>query len=458
MLLSLYIDNFRSFDQGETFSMIAHKKLNQVNDDKHLVDLPQGDSQALKAAVIYGANGAGKSNLFQALLLLQKLVVSETDTKNTRWTNFALNSEDRAFGQVDIQILSDGKIYQYGLILSNSHIKEEWLTTGTDEDNHVIFERIAKDSDNGANAVITLGKETSDTEQAKSSGKLDALVTLGVKPARTFLSTYQEFVTEGEDDHLDIRAVINWFRHKLTLVGPESQYDGLHTFVNDSSEFQTFMTGYLKGVSTGIDGVITHEEELPIAKLSNFLPPNALSNLENNGVDSVRLNLPNGDEIVYTAGQDTFKYSRLLSIHNVKGSKPVAFPINLESDGTKRLMHLVPSLFPETDPEAVFFIDELDRSLHPNLCYHFVETFLTQSVNTQKQLIITTHESNLLDQDLLRRDEIWFVEKDAEKRSHLYSLVDFQPRKDLDLKKNYLRGRFGAIPFFSTLENPTDEQ
>jgi len=118
-----------------------------------------------------------------------------------------------------------------------------------------------------------------------------------------------------------------------------------------------------------------------------------------------------------------------------------------ESDGTLRIIDLIPWLF---SGNKVSLVDELDRSLHPALSYRLLELFLEKPSTTQ--LIVTTHESHLLTSDLLRRDEVWFVEKDREGASKLYSLEDFAPRKDKDIRKGYLQGRYGAIPVMGNVD------
>ena len=102
---------------------------------------------------------------------------------------------------------------------------------------------------------------------------------------------------------------------------------------------------------------------------------------------------------------------------------------------------------------AVYFIDEIDRSLHPILVKEFLDFFLKSTDGGPRQIIVTTHESNLLDQELLRRDEIWFAEKDQTAATRLYSLLDFKVRNDLEIRKHYLQGRFGAVPFLGNLES-----
>ena len=128
---------------------------------------------------------------------------------------------------------------------------------------------------------------------------------------------------------------------------------------------------------------------------------------------------------------------------------PVQFGLEEESSGTQRLMDLAPML---TDPDEspVYIVDELDRKLHPMLAYQFIDTFLK---GTDRQIVFTTHNTYLMSLDLLRRDEIWFVQKRRDGSSDIYSLADLKVRPDLNIRKGYLSGRFGAIPFLGNLED-----
>jgi AAA15 family ATPase/GTPase len=128
-------------------------------------------------------------------------------------------------------------------------------------------------------------------------------------------------------------------------------------------------------------------------------------------------------------------------------------PLDLteESDGTRRLLNLIPR-------STTLFIDEVDRSLHPMLVWKFLEFFLRWCAGCRGQIIVTTHESNLLDLDLLRRDEIWFAEKDQTAAMRLYSMADFKVRKDHEIRKHYLQGRFGAVPFLGNMDRLLEEK
>jgi AAA15 family ATPase/GTPase len=144
---------------------------------------------------------------------------------------------------------------------------------------------------------------------------------------------------------------------------------------------------------------------------------------------------------------------RLRIKHRSEDGNLVDFSMEEESEGTQRLIHLVPSLFIlKQDSEIVVFLDELDRRLHPLLSRYFVETAINCRAKGN-QLVFTTHDTNLLDLDLLRRDEIWFIEKDSQGASSCYSLAEFKIRPDLKIEKGYLNARFGAIPFLGDIQN-----
>jgi hypothetical protein len=151
------------------------------------------------------------------------------------------------------------------------------------------------------------------------------------------------------------------------------------------------------------------------------------------------------------------KFGTLRAVHKRRDGSDAAFGFAEESDGTRRLLHLLPALYHLRSKPHVLFIDEIDRSLHPLLSRQFLGFFLSSCSGCPSQLILTTHETHLLDLDILRRDEIWFAEKkDGETR--MYSLADFKIRPDLQVRKGYLNGRFGAIPFLGDFSKLCEER
>ncbi|MEM9545008.1 MAG: ATP-binding protein [Bacteroidota bacterium] len=158
----------------------------------------------------------------------------------------------------------------------------------------------------------------------------------------------------------------------------------------------------------------------------------------------------NGRLISVLRKDDVIEVVELLFVHESKGQK-ISFTLDMESDGTRRLFDLIPILFQARSKETTFFVDEMERSIHPSLIHQLLLKF-SQNWKTKGQIILSTHETSLLDQDIFRRDEIWFVEKDKNGSTDLYPLSDFKEHHTKNIRNGYLSGRYGGIPFLGDLE------
>jgi hypothetical protein len=155
--------------------------------------------------------------------------------------------------------------------------------------------------------------------------------------------------------------------------------------------------------------------------------------------------------LLITGESGKYLVKKVISFHQDSKGEKIKFEIEDESDGTQRLLDFIPAFDLILRNDLTIIIDEIDHSLHPALLKVLIQKVMDDDT-TQGQLIFTTHESNLLDFKIFRQDEIWFAEKDKTTgESSLYSLIDFKPRYDLDIRKGYLKGRFGAIPFMTNL-------
>ena len=227
----------------------------------------------------------------------------------------------------------------------------------------------------------------------------------------------------------------------------------------------------MKSSSTGVDHLKILKKEISEDELNSLLPKKVVSSILADMKDDsteVTIKLGEGSELMVKKTSKRGEGSELLvekngnnhyysltiqAAHEHQIGKVIPLPLTEESDGTQRLLNLIPALHHLRTSSGVFFIDEIDRSMHPILVWKFLEFFLKSCNNCQCQIIVTTHESNLLDLDLLRRDEIWFAEKDLEGATRLYPLTDFKVRKDLEIRKHYMQGRFGAVPFLGNLDH-----
>jgi AAA15 family ATPase/GTPase len=430
MLIRFRVSNFLSFKDEVEFSMIPGRTKQHLN---HIVSGGSGrnDVDLLRAGAVYGANASGKSNLVHILGFAKELVTDGVKArKPIPVTPFKLNKASSSLSsKFEFEIRCGEKDYLYGFEIDTECVHSEWLHQIKKTTTVLMFER---KTDENKKTSIEFGNFNFET---KKDLEFLSFVARGTRANQLFLSeSIDREVTYFED-------VYNWF-DRLMVIYPDTRF-GMD--LNIDSKHTNDMVKYLEKFGTGVCGFdlqkIVAESEFPKEVLKGIAKD--LKPGEKTGV----MNSMGGQRYLITKNKDgeltTSKF--VLKHRMIDCSDEIPFDTDDESDGTIRLMDLLPILTVPDDKPRVFVIDELDRSLHPNLCYRLIEEFLASS--NQNQLIVTTHESNLLTFDLLRRDEIWFVEKNNQGSSVIYSLEEFTPRYDNDVQKGYLLGRFGAIPF-----------
>jgi AAA15 family ATPase/GTPase len=436
MIVLFSVANFRSIYAEETFSLVADKHLS-TSHQTHIIPIPDATAQVLKTSVLYGANGAGKSNLFKALRYLSMLVLKprkKNSGTGREIFRFAENTSKQP-SRFDLQFITQGKLYRFGCAVTDQHITEEWLVQIIAGREKIVYERITDE-----NGKVTI--------EAKNIGKkLAALVTVGGPQNQTFLATIRATLDEADYGE-EISAVLAWFEKSLTLIAPDESFRALGTQLTNDSAFREFAGEFLRASATGVEAIKAQKQEISEEELGRLLPESLVSRLVDDDEEGKAL-VQFGKDKELLIERDKNHYYRLTIQTEHHKEKSINLDLSEESDGTRRLLNLIPALYHNNN--AVYFIDEIDRSMHPMLVWKFLEFFLKS--DTQHQIIVTTHESHLLDLNLLRRDEIWFAEKGTNGATHLYSLSDFKPRKDLDIRKHYLQGRFSAIPFLGNFEH-----
>jgi len=437
MLIRFSVENFLSFKDEVELSMIPGK----VRSHKHHV-ISDGKSRgikALKAAVLYGANASGKSNLIKAMDFARNLIVTGRRPRElilVRPFKFDTDSQNKP-SRFEFEFKSGTTFFNYGFVADAEKIREEWLYEISPTSEKQIFERETTAEGKTAVQFGTIKyANADDREFLRFTGR-------GTRQNQLFL-------TESIERGLHyFEAAYNWFNEILTIVFPQSRPLWLEANLVDK-EFNQFFQEILNVFDTGISGIelveISSDEEIPksVRTIRDQFQ-------ERTDQDTI-VRGPDGRYLLSRNEGNKIKVSKFMTLHHVKGeSQSALFEANEESDGTQRLFDLIPALIELHLIERVVVIDELDRSLHPHLSHKILELFLNSTTGHQSQLIVTTHESRLLDFDLLRRDEIWFLEKDSEGRSSLYSLEEFSIRDDMDIRKGYLLGRFGGIPIIKPL-------
>ena len=441
MLVSFSVSNFRSFAAEQVFSLVASKRLGSTHPG-HMYPIPGSDEKVLRTGVIYGANGAGKSNLLKALgYARQVALVAREKTRGTGRTPFRFATMREQPSTFDLQFMTHGKLYRFGFSVDDERIVEEWLT---EEQSGLIYER---STDSGSKVEI-------DAPGLKNaSAKLAALVTVGGPHNQSFLATVRATL-EPQDFGATLTEVIEWLYSGLTLIGPRWTSSTLEERLASDPPFCQFAGDFLRASSTGVDHLRVDKTELSQDELDALgLFPPTISNLLSPDRQSATVFWPEGDlTIERSADRDRVYRVAIRAVHKHETHDGADLDLSEESDGTQRLLAFLPALYRMKVDSAVFFIDEIDRSMHPMLVHKFIQYFLSTRTAAPCQVIVTTHETHLLDLELLRRDEIWFAEKDGTGASHLYSLTDFQVRKDLRVENGYLQGRFGAVPFLGDID------
>jgi uncharacterized protein len=443
MLVSLSLANFRSFLGEQTFSLVASKRLAGAHED-HALPIPDSDERVLRAAVIYGANGAGKSNLLKALRFVRQFALNtRPKTAGTGRDPFRLSTSIAQASSFDLQFIAGDKLYRFAFTVDDDRVIHECLQQVIGGRARALYTRVTDEN----------GSVNIDSDFKHVNERLYALTKVGGPHNQSFLATIISTL-DVPDVGEELRPIITWFMADLDLIEPNTRFSSLGGLLKDNGGFARFAAGFLKSASTGVDGLNTVRSDISDDELHRLFPEHILSKvlheLDENGES---ISMRDGSE-VYFEKTDTHRAYRLAieALHSHTGGSPIGLALKEESDGTQRLLHLLPALHYLQSEKGVYFIDEIDRSMHPSLIFKFVEYFLHACKSGQKQLIFTTHEANLLDLSLLRRDEIWFAEKNHDGATHLFSLTDFKVRKDLEVRKNYLEGRFGAIPFLGDLD------
>jgi hypothetical protein len=427
LLIQFRVENHRSLRDEQILSLAA-------TSDKagaHVLRV-EGLGEALVPVVaIYGANASGKSNVLAALSFLRRAVVDSQRTwevEGTPQDPFRLSRKASEPSLYEVDIVIDGARFRYGFRLSTSRIEEEWLFAWPHGRKAMWFER---EGDRFA-----FGKTLHGENEA---------IRGFTRPNSLFLSA------AAQNNHLTLLPIFRYFaawqfslkrgpglNARSWLSPATARRLGLQVGAADRDAIMQL----LQGADTGILDVRVesgHGEQLGLDL----------------GVqqDNAQLPLP------------LFSSRRLPAVsfrHRTVDDEHAWLPLASESAGTVALLELAPSIIDTLHIGGLLCIDELEASLHPTLALHVVRLFNDPNHNPHHaQLVFATHDTKLLGsivgEPALRRDQIWFTEKDEGGGTHLYPLTDFHPRKEENLERGYLQGRYGAVPFLGELVGRTTD-
>ncbi len=442
MLIRFSVENFLSFKDRIVFSMIPGKGTLKTS---HKSKSIKGIS-ALKASVIFGANASGKSNLIKAIDFGKTLILKGSKSEQLiKFQNFRLDSSTVVSNsRIEYEIQHNGKNYAYGFIFNSMEIVEEWLYEITNKSENKIFERNSlKKNIFDLEALFKKNKK----EEQKQFLKFIAKSTPNNQLFLTEIRTRK--VKDNVSDITDLLNVIDWFQNSLKVIFPDDKYkEGVKSELNDDTKLLMTFQELLNYFDTGIDGICLEKVESENMDIPAKLLEVIKEDLLNKKSENRRSIVSNGNATYFISKiNDDIEVQKFMTKHKIKGkTEPALFDTSDESDGTNRIIDFIPLIIDLLQGDNVFIIDEMERSLHPNLIYDLFDLFLEKSENINSQLITASHESSLLTQKLLRKDEIWFTVKNQEGASHIHSLEEYNIRFDKEIRKNYLLGRFKAVP------------
>lgn len=435
MLIEFKVSNFLSFEKEEIFDLSAGKGRNfneRVFQDNK--------SKILKFSALFGANGSGKSNFVKAIQF-SRSYITRGNNRATIQKFYKLKPEYKETPSLfEYKIKLNNLTYTYGfkIILSKNEIINEWLLLNN-KNNELIFEH------DRANNIFNLGKYfKSGSLQEKLRLYSESLDSGNNSLFLSSISRYNNLFAEYEEAVI-LRNVYNWFSNKLKIKFPDRFITNYAYFMSEKNLDKVL--NFFKDFDISISSYkfIQCSKEHIAMKLPKEIFDDFISTLEKDLLS----NEDNEGNTAMFGLEDDFYIAKVLNeqivfetIQFYHENTDVPFSISEESDGTKKILKLLEILF-QDEEDIVYIVDEIDRCLHPLLTYNFVNAYLNKASQNNCQLVVTTHESLLLDFNLLRKDEVRLVSK-MNGSSIIESIGDTQIRSDKKLVKEYLLGNKGV--------------
>ena len=399
MLIRFSFKNFKSFKNENCLDMEA----TSLKEHEYNVAKTE-NGEYLKVSAIYGANASGKTNVLQAFDYMKKRILVSDDSKTNspideeNIYSFMINNDPIA---LEVEILAkNNKIYKYGFEILKDTIISEWLFEKRVNKFYAIFER-------------------ENNNVSMKPNKISDLVNIDERTL--FLNIYSKIDRNNED----FSNVYDWFVNSMYLDLGNPNFE---RFINNrvslkilsDENYKKELLKFIKTIDSGIEGIKTTPDSLEAVK-------------SNNGIIDIEV------------------------LHRGENGELKALPFYLESNGTRKMFHLFDFFMDALKNGMVLFVDELDAKLHPLLTRYIINLFHNSKTNIGNgQLIYSTHDTVNLNKETFRRDEIWFAEKDKDGISKIYALSDYileddknagkKVRNDATYNKDYLTGRYGAIP------------
>jgi AAA15 family ATPase/GTPase len=428
MLVEFSFKNFKCFKEEAKLSLIASNYDKNTREEDNLFDVDKFGLKLLKSAVIYGANASGKTKLIEALGFMKNFIINSSKEgqidEAIPVTPFLLNEDsENETSSFELTFIHSKVLYRYGFEVNSEKVVSEWLYHKTNIRETELFYRDEQEFD----------------EPSKKFKVHDLIENDRIRPNALLLS-----VAASWNEKIS-KKIIDWF-HDLNIISGinDSGYEGYSmSRAKGNLKNNKQVVDFLKIADLGIDSIKINT--LDITTLPKELPVE---------LRELIIERSKEDNSELLSGVTTFHRK-----YDENGLLKGLIEFSLEKDessGTKKFFSLSGPILEILQNGEILFVDELANKLHPNLTYKLIELFNSKEHNTNNaQLIFNTHDTNLLSSGLFRRDQIWFTEKDRYGASLLYSLANFKTdtvRKDDNFEKNYIRGKYGAVPYLGDFD------
>ena len=449
MLIEFSVSNYLSIKDAITLSMLASnpvKELEGENDGLNNV-FHDNKNKYLKTAVIYGANGSGKSNLLSAIHFFRQFILSSSNDRQAndeiKVIPFLLSSEtENKPSSFEMIFVINSIRFRYGFEANKQVVSSEWLfgmdIVNSNKESAYFIRKFQEINPNNKNFKEGKGLE--------NKTRANAL----------FLSTVAQLNGEVAT------KVQSWFRNDLNIISGLSDSTLFYTIEKflENATFKRKIIDFVKLIDLGIEDIQIKEEIF--SNLMSKIVPERKNEKIASLLDELQKELSNKNkkpaetkEIIINSYHKKYNKNKL--------GDDIALSFDLESAGTQKLFSLLGPWFETIQKGEILIVDELDARLHTKLTIELLKLFQSKINNKNAQLIFASHDTNLLRNDLFRRDQIWFTEKNKNGATDLYSLVEYKinqataVRNDASYEKDYLIGKYGAIPYFGDINKFINE-
>jgi hypothetical protein len=420
MLIEFSVANFRSLRESQIFSL-AKAKGDELLESNTFAASAFNRFELLRSAAIYGPNASGKSNFLRALRTMRQVVLESASSlqrgDQLPVTPFRLHPASAGQpSEFEVTFIVGQVRYQYGFSASAERIHEEWLLAYPKGRPQRWFGRVWDEQRGGYE--WELGNNLSGEKQLWQKSTRDNAL---------FLSTAVQLNSE------QLQPIYDWFKKTLRMTHVGGWSAAFTASLCEQSE-KAQVVDFLRAADLNIDDIQIEKQTFDVQTLPDDMPESLRAAIAGDMKDKQIL--------------------QIKTVHKGSDGEAVVFDLADESDGTQKLFAFAGPWIDALANGYVLFVDELHDNLHPRLVQFLVQLFHNAETNRHNaQLVFTTHETSILNQDVFRRDQIWFCEKSRDQATCLYPLTDFSPRKGREnLELAYLSGRYGAMPYIRPLK------